>query len=62
MTFNKLTFEEQAIISMKRKNMTLGDVAKKLNISIPYVSDIIKGNRKAEKYRSKIVELLEIKE
>ncbi|MBC8589372.1 helix-turn-helix transcriptional regulator [Tissierellaceae bacterium BX21] len=47
---------------MKRKNMTLGDVAKKLNISIPYVSDIIKGNRKAEKYRSKIVELLEIKE
>lgn len=62
MTFNKLTFEEQAIISMKRKNLTLGDIAKELDISVPYVSDIIKGNRKAEKYRSKIVALLEIKE
>lgn len=62
MEFNELTFEEQAIISMKRKNITLGDIAKELDISIPYVSDIIKGNRKPERYRSKIAELLEIKE
>ena len=62
MTFNKLSFEEKAIISMKRKNLTLGDIAKKLDISTPYVSDIIKGNRKAEKYRNKIIKLLEIEE
>lgn len=62
MTFEKLSYEEQAIISMKRKNMTLGDIAKELGISTPYVSDIIKGNRKAEDYRGKIAKLLEIEE
>lgn len=62
MTFNKLTFEEQAIISMKRKSITLTDLAKELGISVGYVSDIIKGNRKGGRYRSKIVEILEIKE
>lgn len=62
MTFDKLTFEEQAIISMKRKNLTLKDLAKELNISTGYVSDIIKGNRKGGRYRGKIVEILEIKQ
>lgn len=60
MTFNKLSFEEQAIISMKRKNMTLGDIGKELNISIPYVSDILKGNRSGGKHKERIAEILEI--
>lgn len=62
MRFDKLTFEEQAIISMKRKEVTLADIAKKLDISVGYVSDIIKGNRKGGDYKGKIAELLEIKE
>lgn len=62
MTFNKLTFEEQAIISMKRKSLTLTDLAKELGISVGYVSDIIKGNRKGGEYRRKIATLLDIKE
>lgn len=62
MTFNKLTFEEQAIISMKRKSITLTDISKELGISVGYVSDIIKGNRKGGVYKAKIAKLLEIKE
>lgn len=60
MTISQLTFEEQAIIQMKRKNLTMTQIAKSLNISIPYVSDIIKGNRNAETYKKKICEILEI--
>ncbi len=62
MKFNKLTFEEQAIVSMKRRNITLTDLARELNISVGYVSDIIKGNRKGGDYKGKIAELLEISE
>lgn len=62
MKFDKLTFEERAIISMKRKDITLADIAGKLNISVGYVSDIIKGNRKGGNYKAKIAKLLEIKE
>ena len=62
MTFNKLTFEEQAIISMKRKKMTLNEVARKLDVSAPYVSDIIKGNRKGGEVKEKIIRLLDLEE
>ncbi|WP_352526152.1 helix-turn-helix domain-containing protein [Heyndrickxia oleronia] len=40
------------------KEMTMTEVAKKLGISVSYLSDIVKGNRKGEKYKKQISELL----
>lgn len=60
MTFNNLSFEEKVLIAMKRKKLTYKDIANEFNISIGYVSDIVNGNRKAEHYRKKIKEFLEI--
>lgn len=60
MTFNNLSFEEKVLVAMKRKKLTYKDIANEFNISIGYVSDIVNGNRKAEHYREKIKEFLEI--
>lgn len=40
------------------REMTMTEVAKKLGISVPYLSDIVKGNRKGEKYKKQISDLL----
>ncbi|MBC1505545.1 helix-turn-helix transcriptional regulator [Listeria sp. FSL L7-1509] len=45
---------------LKAINMKQSDLAKMLNISNPYLSDIINGKRDAEKVRKEIVEILEI--
>ncbi|MBC1817215.1 helix-turn-helix domain-containing protein [Listeria seeligeri] len=45
---------------LKAINMKQSDLAKMLGISNPYLSDIINGNRDAEKVRKEIVEILEI--
>ncbi|HGE6631128.1 TPA: helix-turn-helix domain-containing protein [Listeria monocytogenes] len=45
---------------LKAVNMKQSDLAKMLGISNPYLSDIINGNRDAEKVRKEIVEILEI--
>lgn len=55
-----LTFEEKAKLQMSRKGLTLKDVAEELNVSIGYVSDILKGNRNPEDKKQKIIKYLEI--
>lgn len=40
------------------QEMTMTELAKKLGISVSYLSDIVKGNRKGEKHKKKIAELL----
>ena len=46
-----------ALIKKKMRNL---DIAKKLGLSESYVSDIIRGNRKANHHKRKICEILEI--
>lgn len=60
MTFNDLSFEEKVIIALKRKKLTYLDLGNLLGISAPYVSDIIKGNRKGTLYKEKIKEILDL--
>ena len=43
---------------MLRKGVTLKDVAAKLNISTPYVSEILRGTRSGDKYKPIIAEML----
>ncbi|EAC5282879.1 XRE family transcriptional regulator [Listeria monocytogenes] len=45
---------------LKAINMKQSDLAKMLNISNPYLSDIINGKRDASKVRKEIAEILEI--
>lgn len=40
------------------KDLTMKDVAVKLGISSSYLTDIVKGNRKAEKHKQRIAEYL----
>ncbi|PKR84892.1 helix-turn-helix domain-containing protein [Heyndrickxia camelliae] len=40
------------------KEMTMTEVAKKIGISVSYLSDIVKGNRRGEKYKKQISDLL----
>jgi transcriptional regulator with XRE-family HTH domain len=40
------------------KDIKLKDLAKEIGISAPYMSDILKGNRIATKYKAKIAEYL----
>lgn len=44
-----------------KKQMTSKALAEEIGISPAYLSDIIRGNRKAEDYRQKIKEILSIK-
>lgn len=55
-------FELKVKMQLIKKNMTLTQIAEELGISLAYVSDIVRGNRKAEHYRKKIMEILGIKE
>ncbi|WP_110930641.1 helix-turn-helix domain-containing protein [Paenibacillus bouchesdurhonensis] len=51
-------FGAEARKIMLQKGITLKDVAEKLNVSTPYVSDILRGNRKGEKQKPIIAEML----
>ncbi|MEC1437383.1 helix-turn-helix transcriptional regulator [Bacillus sonorensis] len=43
-------------------DMQQKDLAKMLNISSPYLSDILQGKREGKKVREKIVKILDMKE
>lgn len=58
----KKNFELEVKTQLIKKNMTLTQIAEELGISLAYASDIVRGNRKAEHYRKKIMEILGIKE
>ncbi|WP_010271417.1 helix-turn-helix domain-containing protein [Paenibacillus senegalensis] len=51
-------FGLQARKLMLQKGITLKDIAEKLNLSTPYVSEILKGTRRGEKQKPIIAEML----
>lgn len=57
-----IDFEIEVKVALIRRRMTQGTLAKELGITTPYLSDILRGNRKGGKYRELIKEKLEIKE
>lgn len=59
---SKNDFEIEVKVALIRRRMTQGTLAKELGITTPYLSDILRGNRKGGKYRGLIKEKLEIKE
>lgn len=56
----RLDFEMAVKRALRERDMTMLSLAKELGISSAYLSDIVKGNRKANPVREKIVEILEI--
>jgi transcriptional regulator with XRE-family HTH domain len=54
-------FEIEVKVALIRKRMTQRAFAEELGITTPYLSDILRGNRKGGKYRGLIKEKLEIK-
>lgn len=60
MTIKELTLEEKIYVAMKRKGYTYEKLAGELGLSIGYVHDIVKGNRKGEQHMEKILNILEI--
>ena len=56
-----IDFEMAVKKQLRKMEMTMTELAQSLNISLPYCSDVIRGNRKAEHIRKKICEILEIK-
>ena len=57
-----IDFEMLIKKNLRTKKMTMTELAQKLGISLPYCSDIIRGNRSAQHIRKKICEILEIKQ
>lgn len=57
----KLDFEMAVKRALREREMSVKNLAEKLEISVAYCSDIIRGNRKAEHMRKKIYEILELK-
>lgn len=58
---NKQEFEiavKTALI--KNEKLNLSKLAKELGISVAYLSDVVRGNRKAEHYRKRICEILDL--
>lgn len=49
-------------VELAKRNMNMTDLAKQLDISHPYLSDIIYGRRKASKQKDLIKKILDIKE
>jgi len=49
-------------VELAKRNMNISDLARELNISQPYLSDIIYGRRKADKQKEIIKKTLNIKE
>ena len=58
---NKQEFEIAVKIALiKNEKLNLSKLAKELGISAAYLSDVVRGNRKAEHYRKRICEILDL--
>ncbi|SFE84762.1 helix-turn-helix domain-containing protein [Peptostreptococcus sp. D1] len=57
-----MNFKIEVKVALLKKNKSMKWLADELDISAAYLSDIINGNRKAEHYRKKIINILNIKE
>lgn len=55
-------FEMLVKSELIKKRMTITELAQQIGISIPYCSDIVRGNRNAQHIRKKICEILKIKQ
>lgn len=55
-------FEIAVKSKLLKKRLTITELAQQIGISIPYCSDVIRGNRDAQHIRKKICEILEIKQ
>ena len=53
-------FEVAVKTALIKKRITMSEISSQLQITPAYVSDIIRGNRKAEHYRKKICEILNL--
>lgn len=53
-------FEIEVKVALIKKHMTQSMLAKELGIANSYLSDILKGHRKAQKYRAIIKDKLQI--
>lgn len=56
------SFEMLVKSELIKKRMTITELAQQIGISVPYCSDVIRGNRNAQHIRKKICEILEIKQ
>lgn len=56
-----LNFEIKVYTKIKKNKMKYKELANNLGITQAYLSQIIKGKRKAEKYREKIRQILDIR-
>ena len=54
-------FGAEARKIMLQKNIKMVDLAKELGVSVTYVSEILKGTRRGEKYKNRIAEMLGMK-
>lgn len=59
---NNLDFELMIYEKVRKKNLSYTDVANMLGISKGYLSQIIRGKRKATKIKEKLIEMLERRE
>ncbi len=54
------SFEELVKIELIKRKMTMRNLADEIGISYAYLTDIVKGNRKATHYRDQIIKTLEL--
>lgn len=55
------TFEKQVRKALIDRDMTAADLAQALGVTPSYISDILKGSRKADAQRARIMDYLELK-
>lgn len=55
-----MSFKIKVKVALMKKNKSMKWLAGELNISPAYLSDILNSNRKAEHYRRKIIDILEL--
>ena len=55
------TFEKQVRKALIDRDMTAADLAQALGVTPSYISDILKGSRKADAQRARIMEYLALK-
>lgn len=58
---SRVEFEIAVKTAMIRKSLNLSKISKIMGISAAYLSDIIRGNRKANSQKKKLCEILDIK-
>lgn len=58
----KTEFGIKVRMELFKRDMTLKQLSQELGISIPYLSDILRGQRKGKKQRKRIIEILELEE